>query len=512
MRDAEGAVDLVDRPEFEPFDVLLEEVVRGDVAAQRPRDGRRWLAAAVVLLGAAVVFGAWWAQRPAGDDGAAQDPDAPPAAVPKDLDELRAMLGQVRGIEVRVPHIASHARGDENDLEVAYDPSETATFAGPDLAAWREALAASTVTKVQVGTNGGPLRLDCRLADGRVLRGSLVRGSATINCVTWLDGAATPLTFAGTPAMYRQTPELLQLGEQAHALAERNGRRTRGEAASIDELRTLPAEARVVRFPRLDAEELRAELGRFVALERAVFRPEHPVATAFVEALCSCRTLLAIELPCRDLTADDLRTLARLPRLEELRLDGRLSDAAAAALPGFGAQLRRLGLRFPLHLVDFDSPRDQRTWSATVRAAAQLPQLEELDLTASNFACELLRDYPALRRLRLHTEATTAGSLSPLTALRLERLALSGVERPRGLAVLRELPRLRELSLRDCRVGDGDLDVLQGLSSLRRLDVTDTAITADGMAVLRFYLTECEVIGNPGRVSVPHPLRLRKGG
>ena len=62
-----------------------------------------------------------------------------------------------------------------------------------------------------------------------------------------------------------------------------------------------------------------------------------------------------------------------------------------------------------------------------------------------------------------------------------------------ALVVLRKLPRLRSLDLRDTLINDEGLQYIKSLNQLEQLDVRGTRITARGCEQLRIALPNCDI-------------------
>lgn len=100
-----------------------------------------------------------------------------------------------------------------------------------------------------------------------------------------------------------------------------------------------------------------------------------------------------------------------------------------------------------------------------------------------------------VERLNLgETEITDAGleHLERFTGLK--ALDLRGTEiTGKGLERLANLTNLEYLYLAGTQVDDGDLHHLDGLSMLRHLDVTETAVTVEGVEEMKRHLPDVEV-------------------
>jgi len=505
-----------------PIDVLLEEALacaprrsRCEPAAQRQTPGR-WLAAAILVGGIAAVGGVWWLRRDAlgtmaaapaasrtrattdagraADSQDQKDQAAKPLAAAS-VDALRPLLQQIESVRVTCRYLATI---EPQSVAFATDPESRTTIADPaQVEAWRTQLRQCLDHPLVLTAMSDSLELRLALADGRVLMGGAIL-------------APTPGVFLGDVASpFAPPPALLDLLRAAHAAAETRGRAAAGEAASLEELRALPATATRVQCPCLTAELARTELPRFSRLERLAFVAQGLCQLPhgeIVAAIAACRTLRALALPAGALDAGDLGRLATLPLLEELELVDELEPDARAGFAVLGS-LRSLTLR---------------GCPATARAVlgADLRRLEELCIDGTGRApdtgfAEQLPSLPRLRRLRLVGPACADDAvLDPLLRTRIEDLTLQSTScSGDALARLVDLPTLRRLSLRDGELGDGEVARLGAGASLRWLDLTNTEVTATGVAELRAALPGCEVVASPGRkVFPPQATRVRKGG
>jgi len=514
---------IVDDVDFDPIDVLLEEVMRGAATAadashaDRARARRRngWLAAAALLLGTGVVAGVWWLRRPAANQTASpqqpQEPQ-PDGAAPRTLDELRKMLDGVRRIEVRAQHIAEWMPATDT-VTMASDPDETAVLGGAEIAAFRDGLLQSAQTFFDDGQDGRLLRRAplLEVAVGAGARSFKFR-------VAFQNGRVGCLFADGFGPFEAARPFADQLGG-LYREALRNGRRARGEANDLDELRALPADSRSVACPCLPSDQLAAELSRFTRLERLAL-----VSVGLSQAPTSASlaavppTLRALSLHGRALMASDVQQLARMPVLEDLRIDGCCSEAALAALADFGSRLHCLRLHFDATLLDRSLGPALATWAALIGAGNHLGGLREMELRVDLAGTTLPLPPPALAQLspslrRLQLTFAVDGSAwgKALVRTQVEALVLDGASID-DVGAFGAAASLRELSLRDTNVGDADVPALAMLMQLRSLDLTNTKITADGVAALRRLLPGCAITARPGVVvSAPQSAVLRKG-
>ena len=169
----------------------------------------------------------------------------------------------------------------------------------------------------------------------------------------------------------------------------------------------------------------------------------------------------------------DLARLSRLTSLESISLAGTYGTYTCGATD---AGMRALA---PLkHLRKLSLHR--HSGNVDVAALAALPELEELDLSASSTDEQIqrdlvhLKDLPKLRKLNLSGRQLTDSSLEFLAGLKgLEVLSLdydSGVT-DAGLAKLKGLENLRELHLELVNVTDAGFAALGGFKKLEVLRI-----------------------------------------
>ncbi len=206
-----------------------------------------------------------------------------------------------------------------------------------------------------------------------------------------------------------------------------------------------------------------------------------------------------------ELTDAALRSIGKLPHLEELYLGGP-TDKSIAALQD-ARSLRKLHLDGCWAISDDATKVLKRLTGlryltisgssitdAGLRNLASLSELEELVLTGNRITSEgvsALAKLPHLRKLDI--SGTVSGSalddraglaLRRLTGL--ESLNLSGTKiADQGVADLRELHDLRVLDLSNTKVTDRCIAYLLDMKSLREVHLNMTGVTADGAARLQ---------------------------
>lgn len=256
--------------------------------------------------------------------------------------------------------------------------------------------------------------------------------------------------------------------------------------------------------------------------------------------------VVAVNLRASWVSDGDLLELTRMPKLERLDLSRtRISDKGLAYLKTAPA-LREVNLAYaerigdPAHAVIKEwkhltklSLRGTVVADETAAAAASLPLLETLDLADSivgDPGVEALASAPKLRQLSLgniRTSEVGYQSLRQLTGLThldlgggkqrgfntLSERSIQAIASLRQLRVLRighlrfpaknftlfaALTNVEELGLEYCpEVKDEALAVLTEWKSLRRVDLTGTKVTAEGVAKLRAQRPDTQILWQP---------------
>jgi hypothetical protein len=256
--------------------------------------------------------------------------------------------------------------------------------------------------------------------------------------------------------------------------------------------------------------------------------------------------IVAVNLRASWVSDGDLLELARMPKLQRLDLSRtRISDKGLAYLKTAPA-LREVNLAYaerigdPAHAVIKEwkhltklSLRGTVVADETAAAAASLPLLETLDLADSivgDPGVEALASAPKLRQLSLgniRTSEVGYQSLRQLTGLThldlgggkqrgfntLSERSIQAIASLRQLRVLRighlrfpaknfalfaALTNVEELGLEYCpEIKDEALPVLAEWKSLRRVDLTGTKVTAEGVAKLRTQRPDAQILWQP---------------
>ena len=147
---------------------------------------------------------------------------------------------------------------------------------------------------------------------------------------------------------------------------------------------------------------------------------------------------------------------------------------------------------------------------------AEAPLLERLSIdrfTDDDQFKELTR-LVRLKGLDLYGSRITDKGLEPIRALRdLDSFSLqtSPLITDRGLAILLDLPKLRNLNLKGIAVTDSGLKTLQKIGSLRSLDISGTKVTAAGVTRFADAVPNCKVTMSPEVQKDLDALRAKEG-
>ena len=161
----------------------------------------------------------------------------------------------------------------------------------------------------------------------------------------------------------------------------------------------------------------------------------------------------------RWLATKSLSVLANMPKLQTLNLrDTKISDKGLKSL------VKLKGLK-KLDLSECNSPGVSSDSGATF---AQIPSLESLNLWATNFTDEGVKEL---------------ATLSKLTWLNLDNTKVTD----RGVQAIESMNQLTWIHLGKTKVTDGVVPSLLKLENLKYLDVSYTALTKDAFYELEDY-------------------------
>ena len=203
-----------------------------------------------------------------------------------------------------------------------------------------------------------------------------------------------------------------------------------------------------------------------------------PLDAAAVAAVARMPELRVLDLEATDLGDASMAMLTGIATLEELTLNStQVTDAGVKALGGL-RRLKRLRL---------NNTYVEGAGFAEWPADSVLEELSLLGTPANDVSIATLARLARLRRLVLAESDVTGMGLTPLAALPLTELDLSGADIGDN-APLEMFTELRALRLRDTRISD--LTLARKLASLRMLENLDLARTRvsnagmDGLASL----------------------------
>ena len=453
-------------------DAVLARRRRGDAAllpsvpGPEPRTSR-WLAAAIVLLGAGVVFGvALWprgevAQAPVREpvqEPVQQQPQEPPPAQVYNKQDIEALPADTRAVEAHgLDNLALAALlrlRELRELEIRYD----------------HALVLGLGLKTEPPKN--PPRITASsfgvfalLSKLRALR---LRGAYGIT--------------------------------EAFPVIEGQDPRTRVDA-TLGQLEKLPLleELALTHFD-LPAWTFEA-LPRLRSLRRLDLTANYGVEPDTIGYLLKCTGLRSLKLSaCMTLRAASIARLAELPNLEELdvgNIDGiNWRSSPGDSLGAVGRSLENIAREY------CKAPGRSATLGVTdeaLRGLAHAPKLRVLDISQARCSLDglaALRDLKSLEDLNLSGIASTgvAGGESVADRIAdclppgLQRLAACGDYTDMFCKALREkLPRLEWLEFPACyRITDAGLAELVRIPSLRHLDIRQSrGLTEAAMTPLR---------------------------
>lgn len=491
---------------------------------QRGRPTARWLAAALLLLGAGVVAAVMLLAR--SEPKAATAPDQHRIEVdrdgPRSVAEAVARLDAIAKATVEAQAVRSAATGRWYALDES--PLEDLLRSKPlpdDL---------DDVTRAQL--------LDCLRAatpqprvDGTVWTHSIRLGARTDAgdldvLVGTVANGAPQLAFAGVQAALPfavpafPSPQLAPVFDEATQLKIER----RGFVLGDAQLANMPTDARRLRLREASAQSL-ATLPQFAGLQALdlVHSPRCHEAAALrllaglplrslvlcaswldaegCAAIASMPTLQELFLvgpegfwdligtwtapPAPGIDDDAVAAIARLGELTELTICGGVfDDRGLAQLAGL-RQLRRLGLVACPHITE----EGWRAFAGHELRELYLPGCVPPTATASSLA-----GLPKLRELLLGAPDvdTSLAALATLPAL--EKLTVIGRMPAAGLACVAQLPHLRELGLQlQPPLVDADLPQLYGAVQLEKLRLPSDRLTAAGLSALRQALPRCTV-------------------
>lgn len=208
------------------------------------------------------------------------------------------------------------------------------------------------------------------------------------------------------------------------------------------------------------------------------------------EKLSKCKSLRSLAVTGREgVTLGQVRQIGRLRQLEKLAIGVFVPIDDGHRIFFELAKLHKLR---ELNIVCYDP---KTTTGVGFKEIASLAHLEFLrtnfDLAERDFAvlarCESLRE--------LHLRSCTNGRARHVTSLRgLKALTVSGGDfNDEGCEFLKDA-KLEQLTLSHTRVSDKSVPSLKGMQSLRRLDLRETRVTAQGVSAIQAALLNTEIL------------------
>ena len=440
-------------------------------------------AAALLLLGIAVVCGvALWPKRAADDAPAAcQEPKPVEVTPTTDVAALPAGTKAVEASGIHDVKFAELARLRELEVLILRDPANESFGLSPKVARGREHYFLTAQIWPQIATYTKLRRLELSGIVGAMWFGVVPKG---------LEG----------------------------------GERVVGAFAQLERLPLL--ESLTLRCCDIPDEVL-AALPRLRTLRHLDLSFNHGFGKKGMEAISKCLSLRSVSLRgCQQLLGTELAMLASLPELEEVDLsaiDGINWRAGSAEVDGirdintYGEMLREyraINRRWRAH-TDRSGTGPS---NATIEALSQLPKLRVLNVSGGQYftgdGLAALGRCASLRELNASGLQDETSEWVHSLPRGLERLEVCGKHGDDFCgAVAERLTSLRDLTLAACdRITDDGVRAIAAMPSLRRLDLRQmrglSAATIDTLA----NATQLEELDlrHDEFVTAEHVVRLRK--
>jgi len=183
-----------------------------------------------------------------------------------------------------------------------------------------------------------------------------------------------------------------------------------------------------------------------------------------------------------------LENIQGLPSLEELSFHR----------AGVSRQGMRWVIGFPgLKRISFDDRTDLGSLEA-LKGHVGIESLGLYEYRTTPDGLAFLKTLPNLRELSLELQLQDDGALDLRALRKLEKLSLGGSEATdAALESVREMKNLTDLTLSSHAVTDVGLKHLRGLTALERLDLQFTQVTDKGVKELQKALPNCKIKWNP---------------
>jgi hypothetical protein len=235
---------------------------------------------------------------------------------------------------------------------------------------------------------------------------------------------------------------------------------------------------------------------------RGTVHPRPTLSRHDLDSIDALRELQAVALMHIELTPAAVMSLAQLPGLRSLELDGPAGTPELLRVLAGETELWRFTCKGCLagdegmaELANFPAlqvlvlPSAEIT-DAGMKHLAELPELEVLDLShnlaVTNAGVAHLAGLVHMRRLWLNTVAIDSGAiphLRALTELEVLHLEYTGIG-DANLEVVGELTQLRELGLAGTKIGSVGVSRLGGLQRLERLGLDDTEVDSEALVTI----------------------------
>jgi hypothetical protein len=115
------------------------------------------------------------------------------------------------------------------------------------------------------------------------------------------------------------------------------------------------------------------------------------------------------------------------------------------------------------------------------------------DLTDDAMSC--IAGLTGLRQIEVTSTNVSDAGIAGLKGLRaLQELSLYGVKlTDDGLAMLESFPHLETLNIGQCGISNAGLVHIKKLATLRRLSISGTKVSPEGLTVLKYDMPQCRI-------------------
>lgn len=414
-----------------------------------------------------------------------QEPQGGRETKPRSYAHFVELLGTAKAIRIGRSEPIGATRhlsdsGVSDVLDVVRWP-EIVRVEGEALGAWREQFAASAGGEGKTNAFADLVSAAIELADG------------TEMVVTFTVDPTSCFLMGVVESSVQVTEGLRSRVLAARDELARLHRRAAGKANDEAELAALPADSKRLECPWFADGKMGEHLARFPSLETFVLAkgPGAGLDAAGLRELVAKKTLTSLDLRAAELASGDLAPLAELPTLTSLALRG--APALGQPIAQFAPNLAELTL---------ERCRMSGAVGFFLRGCKRLKVLRliDCDFAASSASCVEIASLPSLAQLVVRQQERPAPlfdalKLSKLQSLRFVDMPVTGSD----LALLAELPTLRELAVLAPTIDDGEAGSLAALKQLTSLRLMNVAVSKDGLADLQKALPKCAIDCVPGR-------------